>query len=86
MGSMSERPVVFKFTIGDRVTIVDHLHLRAVGCEKKEYEQTYPEGFVVVDLKLGIHGPDYHCEPFVKTEHSRPKWIDEKYLRPLDIV
>ena len=86
MRSRFERPPVFKFTIGDRVTIADHIHLRAVKCEKKEYEQAYPEGLMVVDLRVGIHGPDYHCESLAKEPAAAAMWIDEKYLKELDTV
>ena len=83
---MSERPPVFKFQLGDRVEVRPYLHLRATGCTKGAYALTYPEGFMVVDLVNGIHGPDYHCEPLVETHHSRPMWIEEKYLKKLDTV
>jgi hypothetical protein len=84
--TMFERPVVFKFTIGDRVEVKPHLHLRATGCTKKAYDLTYPAGFMVVDLTDGIHGPDYHCEPLVEEPHARTMWIEEKYLKKLDTV
>ena len=83
---MSERPPVFKFKLGDRVGVKDRMHLRATGCTRGAYVLTYPEGFMVVDLVNGIHGPDYHCEPLVPTRHSRTKWIEEKYLKELDTV
>jgi hypothetical protein len=83
---MSERPPVFKFKLGDRVGVKDRMHLRATGCTRGAYALTYPEGFMVVDLVNGIHGPDYHCEPLVPTRHSRTKWIEEKYLKELDTV
>jgi hypothetical protein len=41
---------------------------------------------MVVDLVLGIHGPDYHCEPIAKTSQARVMWIEETYLKPLDNV
>jgi hypothetical protein len=83
---MSERPPVFKFKLGDRVGVKNHLHLRATGCTRKAYNITYPAGFMVVDLANGIYGPDYHCEPLVPTHHSRAIWIEEKYLKELDTV
>jgi hypothetical protein len=84
--TMFERPPVYKFKVGDRVEIQDNLHLRATGCTKGAYDITYPEGFMVVDLVNGIHGPDYHCEPLVPTRHSRTMFIEEKYLKELDTV
>jgi hypothetical protein len=81
-----DRPPVFKFTIGDRVEVKDHLHLRATRCTKKSYELTYPEGFMIADLVWGIRGPDYHCEPIAKTSQARVMWIEETYLQPLDNV
>lgn len=86
MSSMFERPPVFKFTIGDRVGVKKNMRLRATGCTEKSYDLTYPEGFMVVDLVNGIHGPDYHCEPLFPHPHARTRWIEERYLTPLDIV
>jgi len=85
--TMFERPPVFKFKLGDRVGIKDHLHLRATGCTKGSYDLTYPEGFTVVDVvSYNRHGHDYLCKPFVKTPHSRTIHIAEKYLKELDTV
>ena len=84
---MSERPLVFNFKVGDRVTVKDRLHLRATGCTKGSYALTYPEGFTVVDVvqfNKGSH--DYQCEPIVETLHSRAMFIEEKYLKELDTV
>jgi hypothetical protein len=84
---MSERPPVFNFKVGDRVTVKDRLHLRATGCTKGSYALTYPEGFTVVDVvqfNKGSH--DYQCEPIVETPHSRTMYIEEKYLKELDTV
>jgi hypothetical protein len=83
---MFDRPVVFKFTIGDHVEVKENMHLRATGCTEASYHLTYPEGFMVADLVSGIHGPDYHCEPVYPQSHARVLWIEERYLTPLDIV
>lgn len=83
---MTDNPVVFRFTIGDRVVVKPKLHLRATGCTRNAYELTYPAGFMIADLANGIHGPDYHCEPMAKRPHARTMWIEEKYLDPLDTV
>lgn len=84
--TMFERAPVFKFKLGDRVGVKDHLHLRATGCTRKAYNITYPAGFMVVDLVNGIYGPDYQCEPLIPTNHSRAMFIEEKYLKELDTV
>ncbi len=85
--TMFERPPVFNFKVGDRVTVKDRLHLRATGCTKGSYALTYPEGFTVVDIvSPNRHSHDYLCEPFVKTPHSRTIHIAEKYLEELDTV
>lgn len=85
--TMFERPPVYKFKVGDRVEIQDHLHLRATGCTKKAYDITYPEGFTVVDrASYNTHNHDYQCKPFVETPHSRTMFIEEKYLKELDTV
>jgi len=85
--TMFERPPVFNFKVGDRVTVKDRLHLRATGCTKGSYALTYPEGFTVVDVvSYNRHGHDYLCKPFVETPHSRTMYIEEKYLKELDTV
>jgi len=84
---MSERPPVFEFKLGDRVTVKDHLHLRATGCTKGAYALTYPEGFTVVGIiSPNTHSHEYQCEPIVETPHSRTMLIEEKYLKELDTV
>ena len=86
MDKMSERPVVFKFKLGDRVGVRRYLHLRATRCSESEYRLIYPDGFMVADLVNGIHGPDYHCEPITPTPHAEVMWIEETYLTKLDTV
>jgi hypothetical protein len=77
---------MFKFTIGDRVRVVPGMEVLTTGHTEKSYALTYPDGFMVADLVSGIHGPDYHCEPMVKTSQSRAHWIEEKHLKELDTV
>jgi hypothetical protein len=85
--TMFERPPVYKFKVGDRVEVEDHLHLRATGCTKGAYALTYPEGFTIVDMaSYNTHSHDYQCKPFVETPHSRTMFIEEKYLKELDTV
>ena len=84
---MSERPLVFNFKVGDRVTVKDRLHLRATGCTKGSYALTYPEGFTVLDIiSPNRHTHEYQCEPIVETPHSRTMLIEERYLKELDTV